>query len=277
MVSLSLSPSRANQYKQCPLKYRYQAIDRLPEPSTIHQVKGTLVHAVLENLHQIPREERTYPRAVKMIKPQWEKIRTDPKAVDLESLPSIIPDEMQFFIECRELIKGYFLMENPAGFESFAQEEAISTILPNGVPVKGFIDRIDIAPTGEVRIVDYKTGKKPLPRYSQEAQLQMLFYALVYWRLHGEIPTLLRLMYLKVQDDLTLRPTAGQLTQCEDELGELWSKIERDGMNGTFAPKESKLCDWCFFQDLCPARGGVERPYPGWPGSAADAPASSPA
>ena len=33
--------------------------------------------------------------------------------------------------------------------------------LPNGVPVRGFIDRVDIAPTGEVRVVDYKTGKAP--------------------------------------------------------------------------------------------------------------------
>ena len=55
---LALSPSRASDYKQCPLLYRLRAIDKLPEPKTKAQVKGTLVHAVLEKLHQQPREQR---------------------------------------------------------------------------------------------------------------------------------------------------------------------------------------------------------------------------
>jgi putative RecB family exonuclease len=48
---LALSPSRASDYNQCPLLYRLRAIDRLPEPKTVAQVKGTLVHAVLEDMH----------------------------------------------------------------------------------------------------------------------------------------------------------------------------------------------------------------------------------
>ena len=36
---LALSPSRAGDYRQCPLKYRLRAIDKLPEPSTVAQVK----------------------------------------------------------------------------------------------------------------------------------------------------------------------------------------------------------------------------------------------
>ena len=79
---LALSPSRASDYKQCPLLYRFRAIDKLPEPKTIAQVKGTLVHAVLEEMHKLPRAERTYPAAVKMIKPSW----ADMTAKDAELL-----------------------------------------------------------------------------------------------------------------------------------------------------------------------------------------------
>ena len=60
---MALSPSRAGDYRQCPLLYRYRAIDRLREPKTIAQVKGTLVHAVLENMYGQPRPERTYPQS----------------------------------------------------------------------------------------------------------------------------------------------------------------------------------------------------------------------
>ena len=264
---LALSPSRASDYKQCPLLYRFRAIDKLPEPKTIAQVKGTLVHAVLEEMHKLPRDERTYPAAVKMIKPSWAEMT----AKD-EELVELVPEEdtYDFFVAARELLKGYFQMENPQGFDCQETEMYVNTVLPNGVPVRGFIDRVDRAPTGEVRVVDYKTGKKPLPRYSQDAQFQMRFYALVYWRILGTIPHQLRLMYLKVLDSMFLTPNREELEYFERDLGELWAKIEADGRAGNFRPKPSKLCGWCAHQDLCPEFGGTPPQYPGWPGSAAD-------
>ena len=262
---MALSPSRAGDYRQCPLLYRYRAIDRLREPKTIAQVKGTLVHAVLENMYGQPRPERTYPKATKMLKPQWaQMVDKDP------DLRELVPDDklLPFLVECRSLLKGYFAMENPENFDADECEMLVDTTLPNGVPVRGFIDRVDVAPTGEIRVVDYKTGKKPIPRFSQQAVFQMRFYALVYWRLFNIIPTQLRLMYLKVMDSMYLAPSQVELEYFERDVGDLWSKIIRDGKTGRFLPKESKLCDWCSFQSLCPAKGGTELPYPGWPDDA---------
>ena len=44
----ALSPSRASDFLNCPLLYRFRTIDRLPEPPDPVAVRGTLVHAVLE-------------------------------------------------------------------------------------------------------------------------------------------------------------------------------------------------------------------------------------
>lgn len=261
MKPLALSPSRASDYQQCPLLYRFRAIDRLPEPKTIPQVKGTLVHAALEDMHKMPREQRTYPAAVKRLKPNWEKMKdASPELTEL------VTDEMAFLVDSRTLLKGYFQMENPQGFDASACEMYVHTVLPNGVPVRGFIDRVDVAPTGEVRVVDYKTGKKPKPQYSQAAQFQMRFYALVYWRLHAAIPAQLRLMYLKEWDSMYLQPSKEELEYFERDLADLWGKIVADGERGTFRPKTSKLCGWCSFQEFCPAFDGVPPEYPGWPG-----------
>ncbi|HHU45391.1 MAG TPA: RecB family exonuclease [Actinomycetales bacterium] len=300
--ALALSPSRAGDYRQCPLKYRLRAIDRLEEPSTVAQVKGTLVHAVLEELHAWARPERTYPAAVKRLKPTWEGMVA---ADDSGELAELVPasDLMDFLVECRGLLKGYFIMENPAGFDAHEIEKFVQMVLgvdvevdggtgtgagvgagvgvgagagagvgvggeaAPGVPVRGFIDRVDIAPTGEVRIVDYKTGKKPHPRFQNEALFQMRFYALVWWRMTGHIPEQLRLMYLRAADDLTHSPTAAELERFEAELTTLWAAIVRDGRYGDFRPKKSKLCGWCSFQELCPAFGGTPPEYPGWPGA----------
>lgn len=258
-LKLALSPSRAGDYKQCPLLYRFRAIDKLPEPKSIAQVKGTLVHAVLENLHGLERAERTYPRAVKMLKPEWEKM------VDADSeLLELVPESetLDFLVEARSLVKGYFVMENPVGFDAHECEMFVDTVLPNGVPVRGFIDRVDVAPTGEVRVVDYKTGKKPIPRFSEQARFQMLFYALVWWRMFDQIPAQLRLMYLKVSDDMVMSPNATELNYFERDLGSLWSQIIRDVRSGDFQPKTSKLCDWCAHQSVCPAFGGTPPEFP---------------
>src|SRR5687767_16030245 len=59
----SLSPSRAADFKTCPLLYRFRTIDRLPEQPTRDQARGTLVHAVLERLFDLPPVERTHAAA----------------------------------------------------------------------------------------------------------------------------------------------------------------------------------------------------------------------
>lgn len=262
---LALSPSRVSDYETCPLKYRLRAIDRLEEPETIAQVKGTLVHSVLEAMHQAPREERTFPAAVKQLKPHWEQL-----CQQRETRRELVPeaDYYNFLVECRDLLRGYFQMENPQGFDAHACEQYVEDNL-DGIPVRGFMDRVDVAPTGEVRIVDYKTGKKPAPRFQASALFQMRFYALVYWRQHDHIPEQLRLMYLKVKDSLYLQPRKAELVATQRTLERIWYQITRDGQHGNFAPKKGTLCNWCSFQSICPAFGGKPPEYPGWPDSQA--------
>src|SRR5512142_2844782 len=63
----SLSPSRAADFKTCPLLYRFRCIDRLPERQTADQARGTLVHAVLERLFDLPPAERVRDTAIAML------------------------------------------------------------------------------------------------------------------------------------------------------------------------------------------------------------------
>jgi RecB family exonuclease len=42
--------------------------------------------------------------------------------------------------------------------------------------------------------VDYKTGRAPREAYEASALFQMKFYALVIWRLRGQVPRLLQLV-----------------------------------------------------------------------------------
>ncbi|MCZ9339058.1 PD-(D/E)XK nuclease family protein, partial [Streptomyces sp. TRM76130] len=71
----SLSPSRAGDFMQCPLLYRFRVIDRLPEKPSEAATRGTLVHAVLERLFDAPAAERTPPRAKALVPGEWGRLR----------------------------------------------------------------------------------------------------------------------------------------------------------------------------------------------------------
>src|SRR5690348_16228769 len=70
----ALSPSRAADFKQCPLLYRFRAIDRLPEALSTAQLRGSLVHAALQQLYGLPAEQRGPGTAMSLVEPAWEQI-----------------------------------------------------------------------------------------------------------------------------------------------------------------------------------------------------------
>ena len=55
----TLSPSKVATFRDCGLAFRYSAIDRLPEAPTVAASRGTLVHAALERLLDLPADQRT--------------------------------------------------------------------------------------------------------------------------------------------------------------------------------------------------------------------------
>src|SRR4029078_6995390 len=70
----SLSPSRASDFMTCPLLYRFRVIDRLPARPSPAATRGTMLHAVLERLFDLPAVERVPARAHEMIAPEWERL-----------------------------------------------------------------------------------------------------------------------------------------------------------------------------------------------------------
>ena len=71
---LALSPSRAGDFMRCPLLFRFRSIDRIPERPGSAAVRGTLVHAVLEDLFELDAPERTLTAAHGMVGPTWDKL-----------------------------------------------------------------------------------------------------------------------------------------------------------------------------------------------------------
>ncbi|MFC4564644.1 RecB family exonuclease [Nocardiopsis mangrovi] len=257
----SLSPSRASDFLQCPLLYRFRVIDRLPEKPSAAALRGTLVHAVLERLYELPAESRTPRTALSLLEPQWDRLRERrPETAELFADEKALTAWLE---EARTLLSRYFELEQPQRLEPREREMRLEVTLESGLLLRGYVDRLDVAPTGQIRVVDYKTGKSPHPRYEDKAKFQIFFYAVMLWRELGEVPTRLQLLYLGDGSVRWYEPTEAELLAAESEILGIWRDIEATARSGEWPAKRSKLCGWCEHQAVCPEFGGTPPPLPG--------------
>jgi putative RecB family exonuclease len=233
---------------------------------------------VLERLYDLPARERTPEAARELVAPAWEELRADPEVAELfaeggaaddaaaeQSLevPSLETPSLEAWLaSAGKLVDNYFSLEDPSRIEPDGREELVEVTLPDGLLLRGFVDRLDVAPNGAIRVVDYKTGSVPREAFEGKALFQMKFYALVLWRTRGVVASQLKLLYLGNGDALTYAPDEAELVRFERTLQAIWAAIERAVATGDFRPNRTRLCDWCDHQALCPSFGGTPPPFP---------------
>jgi len=250
-----LSPSRAGDFAQCPLLYRLRAIDKIPEPPQRATTLGTLVHAVLEHLFDLPAIQRTHDSATALVGPEWERlVAANPSVAELVADSA---DRAQFFSDAGARLGMYFSLENPERLEPAGRELRLESVLDAGPAVRGVVDRMDVSVDGAIRIIDYKSGATPRAAYGQQAEFQMRFYALLVERTQGKRPSIMRLLYLRDGGVKELAPTDADLAAVEAQIRDTWAAIQRSAVEGSFPARPSRLCSWCSFQSVCPEFGGT--------------------
>jgi putative RecB family exonuclease len=244
---LRLSPSAVSEYENCPQLYKYRKIEKLPEPPSLDAERGTLIHTILQDLFEFPSAERVPQTAFDLLPSRW--------SAQLEGKPELkdmVTNEKEWLDRATSLLTTYFELENPTTFEATHREMHLENDFEADVYLHGYVDRLDIAPTGEVRIVDYKTGRSPKPGWEEKALFQLRVYALLYWKSTGVLPRLLQLIYLGDGRVVKSNPSMKDIESAEKTLHrvaqDIFISIEKD----YWPPKPSRLCDWCFFKSICP-------------------------
>src|ERR1700691_1100585 len=235
----SLSPSRAGDFLTCPLLYRFRVVDRLPEPPSPAAARGTLVHAVLERLFDEPAAGRTPETARALLAPQWDRLLAEEP-----ELAGLFDDDEQrgvWLAEARDMLDRYFALEDPTRLEPRHREHAVEAVLESGLLLRGYIDRLDVAAGGEIRIVDYKTGTAPKEEYEARALFQMKFYAVVLWLTQGQVPALLQLIYLGNGEIVRYAPDESDLRATVRKIDALWRAIERARHTGDWRARPGRL------------------------------------
>lgn len=250
---LSFSYSKMTLYKECPQKYKFRYILKIPEKPKYYFAFGTALHKVMEYLYSALKPP--FPPLEKVLaffKADWESSTYEEKGY-----PSKLK-EQEGYLEGVKIIEAYYKKHLQDELSPLATEFR-TTVDIDGLSVMGIVDRIDYLGEGKVSIVDYKTGKK----INREPDQLMMYQKLMKGNKElenivksrypqaGEIEVSNMLFYhLPSLDSQTFAPAS------EDEIKEFWSRVlavAADIKAGNFAPDPGETkCRFCDYKDMCP-------------------------
>ena len=104
----NLSPSRASQFKTCPKQFKFANVDKLKEPTNEVQAKGTTVHQALEDLFDLPKEERSIEKLHNLFRDAWTKVRGNDEH---HNLFSNVEEEREWGVDGLKLLNNYMEIE----------------------------------------------------------------------------------------------------------------------------------------------------------------------
>ena len=156
------------------------------------------------------------------------------------------PKMINFWTQFRQ-DSGFNMYQLPDG------SEAIETELNQevgGVPLKAFLDRLMVAPTGELIVVDIKTSSR------EPASLTQLgIYAILVEKTFGVRPSL-GSYFMARTGELTAPQSLDRYTEAR--LGS-WAKgFELAMDNKIFIPQVTSMCGTCSVNAACYAVGGKD-------------------
>ena len=244
----NLSPSRASQFKTCPKQFKFANIDKIKEPTTEVQAKGTTVHQALEDLFDLEPEERNTEKLHNLFREAWTKVRGNDEH---HNLFTSVEEEREWGLDGLKLLNNYMSIEDPTSFEPLERERWVRGSIED-LNLRGILDRMDRNNKGELVIVDYKSGKAPLAKYKEPRFFALKLYALLIQKELGEMPSELKLIYLKNSTIHTLKVTQDSLDQVKIEVLEIWNNIKKAFESNEFPATKNTLCDWCYYKPICP-------------------------
>ena len=238
--ALSLSASAVETYLECPLKYRFKQIDKIPESASRPQLTfGNIIHKVLERFHG-SEGDITEDQILQILNEEW-------KSGEFTYLQR----EEKLKEQAVEMLKRYVHNTKQEPPDVLDTELKFSFDL-DGIRIVGMIDRIDNSSNGN-KVVDYKTSKRSTPAKNS---VQLGIYSLYLQQTEDKklagIPETATLYFLRDEE----QPEHNH-TFTETDLNSIREKIT-DVARGIrarrFEPCSGYHCDWCDYKNLaCPA------------------------
>lgn len=236
-IPYSLSYSKLESYKTCPLQYKYNYVLNIPTPPSHALSFGITIHDTLRDYYakRIVGEDVTLDSLFEIYDKNWQPLGymgKDHQEVRFES--------------GKELLKNYY--EKHKNNKVLPKElEKGFNIKLSGIKFFGRIDRIDPLPDGTYEIIDYKTGSTKSQK-DVDKDDQVALYALAAKQAFGIHATKLSYYFLEEGVKVTTERSDKNLEEMHTELESLVEEIKK----GDFTATPGMHCTWCDFKDICP-------------------------
>ncbi|NLX15249.1 MAG: PD-(D/E)XK nuclease family protein [Phycisphaerales bacterium] len=251
------SHSKLEMFERCPRQfyYRYRKRISVERGANIEAALGSAVHQALETLYA----EQSFARAwtVKELLRSFDESFKEQLA-DGVTITAKGKTKADYQRLGREMLRKYYSRHSP--FEqttTIALEKKLAIKLGvNGrYSLKGVIDRVAKRKDDTYEIHDYKTSNHLPSQAELEADRQLALYQIGVQRQWPNVKAV-ELIWHYVRFDVELRSmrTEKQLRELEAQTIRQIEDIESRTGEEDFPPCESRLCDWCGFQELCPVR-----------------------
>jgi putative RecB family exonuclease len=256
-----ISISQVNAYLGCPLKYRFQYVDKIPRPWRIAAMAfGSSVHAAVEWFHR----ERLAGRSpeltdvLKVFDADWYAQNVEPlvfsERESREGLAEKGRAMLQLYVESCNGTKPV-AVEQP--FELDLADPETGEVLE--VRLRGVIDLIE---DGDV-LVDLKTAGRTLESGGLERHLQLSTYALAFLLLQQRMPKLRLDMLLKTAKPRLERHETTRSLEDLSWTARLIREVALAIETEHFFPNPSWRCTECEYYAQCQQwRGTWDLPGP---------------
>ena len=264
---MRLSPSKINTYHKCPREFYYKYIAQMPEKKTIHLFRGTLVHAVLEDLFK--KQFRNFTAWEKGDPAVWMEEQFQERwAKDIDSKTWLLElhtaDEMAAMkIETQELLQNFVVSVNKKlnemvtwkiykskwqAWNSVAPKYAEKWVKSKDYAVIGIVDAVCSDFDGGTTLLDYKTSKRYGPYLPEDYYRQLIIYAFLYTLEMGEMPNFVGVSYLRFDDTFYVKVNQGVLDEAKEIIMYVHDCLkERMKDEDKYEQKPQNLCKWCSF------------------------------
>jgi RecB family exonuclease len=241
---MNTSHSALENFRSCPLRYKYENIEKLKVPKTPEAIFGSLIHSTMKLIHDSGMLPPTQQEALAFFTTNWKS----------DSYKNEVEERMAFAQGIR-IIQDYYKKNDISAAQILDLESRFSIQLEDKNEthlISGFIDRIDKTEDG-FEIIDYKTARKLPPQEKVDENMQLLIYLMAFVKRYPQFENELEkvklsLYFLKHGVKLTTFKNQEQLEQAKERVLETIHEIQKSD----FKPNPTPLCDWCGFQKICP-------------------------
>ncbi len=256
------SPSSILMFKQCPRKYYYRYIAKLPTKTSIHLIRGNIAHKVLEDIYDIDVSvipEETFPITLRVILQEMLRKEWEANQEKLSSL-GLTEDEINIYYEETKIMVNnfyHYLMDRMQQ-QDMTLKEAFKHVTPIrelrlqsiDKGVMGFADVVQ-KENGKTVILDYKTSKRA--EISEEYHLQLSIYSLLYGEFE-KVPDEVGILFLKHGKEIRLPVSEEMVKKADLEVRFIHENTQSKNIDD-YSKKPGPLCKWstgqCDYYDLC--------------------------